>query len=112
MGRLTVKGVAEQLRKYHGVQSSVAKAFGVTRSAVTQYMNAHPELKAIQEEGEEIILDLGETALHSSVIKREPWAVKYLLSTKGKKRGYVERSEITGKDGEAFSIEIIRRAAP
>lgn len=27
-------------------------------------------------------------------------AVKYHLSTKGKKRGYVERTELTGKDGE------------
>lgn len=108
MARLTVKGVAEQLRKHHGVKAGVAKAFGVTRSAVTQYMDAHPELKVIQGEGMEEALDLGEAALIASVVKREPWAVKYLLSTQGKGRGYVERQEVTGKDGGDITVKVLR----
>ena len=107
MARLTVKGVAEQLRKHHGVQAGVAKAFGVTRGAVTRYIDAHPELKDVQQEAEQGLLDLGETALYASVIKREPWAVKFLLATKGKGRGYVERSEVTGKDGGEVVIKVI-----
>lgn len=35
-------------------------------------------------------LDLAEVALTLAIIDREPWAVKYMLSTQGKSRGYIE----------------------
>lgn len=107
-GRLTVKGVADKLREYHGNQAAVARAFGVDRSRITQYMEQHPELRAVKQEAEEAILDHAESALYRAVLSGEPWAVKWLLATKGKGRGYVERQEVTGKDGEAFSITVRR----
>jgi len=39
-------------------------------------------------------LDLAEFALTLAVIDREPWAVKFMLSTQGKNRGYVEKQQI------------------
>ena len=107
-GRLTVKGVADKLREYHGNQAAVARAFGVDRSRITQYMEQHPELRAVKQEAEEAILDHAESALYRAVLQGELAAVKWLLATKGKGRGYVERSELTGKDGEPFSITVRR----
>jgi len=45
------------------------------------------------------LVDLGELALRKAVLSGEPWAVGLVLKTLGKDRGYVERQEITGKEG-------------
>ncbi len=41
---------------------------------------------------EETRLDVAELALTIAIMDREPWAIKYMLSTKGKSRGYIESS--------------------
>jgi hypothetical protein len=46
----------------------------------------------------------------TKLIAGDTGAITFTLKTLGKSRGYVERQEITGKDGEAFGIEITRRA--
>ena len=43
----------------------------------------------------ETITDIAEAELISSVKRREPWAIKYWLSTKGKDRGYTTKQEAT-----------------
>jgi hypothetical protein len=50
------------------------------------------------------MVDIAELKLRQQVQDGEAWAVKYILSTKGKSRGYVERQEVTGKDGGAIVI--------
>ena len=106
-GRLTVKGVADKLREYHGNQAAVARAFGVDRSRITQYMEQHPELRAVKQEAEEAILDHAESALYRAVLQGELAAVKWLLATKGKGRGYVERQEVTGSDGGELVVRVV-----
>ena len=41
----------------------------------------------------------------AAVKKGEAWAICFHLKCKGKERGYVERVERTGKDGEPMKIE-------
>jgi len=43
--------------------------------------------------------DIAEMRLDKAILDGEPWAILFQLKTQGKKRGYVERSEITGADG-------------
>jgi len=43
----------------------------------------------------EVVTDIAEAQLISSVKKGEPWAIKYWLSTKGKDRGYTTKQEAT-----------------
>jgi hypothetical protein len=51
--------------------------------------------------------DIAELKLRQAVQKGEPWSIKYQLSTQGKKRGYIERQEITGEDGNELVIKVI-----
>ena len=108
MGRLTVAKVEQELRATYGNQSAVARKFGVSRQAVADYISRYPRLQVALAEANDTILDNGESALYKAVLQGEPWAVKWLLATKGKARGYVERQEVTGKDGEPFTITIRR----
>ncbi len=59
------------------------------------------KLRAIQASESEIILDSAELKLGQAMMNGESWAIKFLLSTKGKGRGYVEKvmQEHTGADG-------------
>ena len=55
---------------------------------------------------EEELNDIAELLLRQAVNDGNLWAIKYQLSTKGKSRGYVERSEITGKDGDTIRVTV------
>ena len=78
------------------MQSIIAKKCGVSRSALTQFLQKQKtnELKNKIEEEKEIVLDIGELELMKLVNEGQFQAIKYLLSTKGKHRGYVERTEV------------------
>ena len=58
-----------------------------------------------------IALDFAESQLHKQIGDGSTAATIFYLKTKGKKRGYIERQEITGADGmpNNFKVEIIDR---
>ena len=61
----------------------------------------------------EMFLDMVEDGLTElAQDEKNPTVLIFLAKTKGKKRGYIERQEITGAAGEptAFKIEIIDRS--
>lgn len=100
MARLTEKAVADQIGKLKGNVAAVARAFGVTRQSVSEYINRRPALAALLADAREEMVDNAESALGRAVVSGEAWAVCFTLKTQGKGRGYVERQEITGKDGD------------
>ena len=51
--------------------------------------------------------DIAEMKLDQAIFKGEPWAILFQLKTQGKDRGYVERQEITGKDGNDVTIKVV-----
>lgn len=55
-------------------------------------------MQAARAEGEELRLDIAESALDKAVEAGEAWAVCFFLKTRGKARGYTERHEVTGAD--------------
>lgn len=97
------------LRKDAGIYARAARTisnkYGIeyTRQAVRDRALKKPDLyKDIIEES----LDIAEESLHSLMLSKNERirfnAVEFLLRTKGRERGYVEKSinEITGKDGK------------
>ena len=51
-----------------------------------------------------LFIDKAELKLEQAVMNGEPWALTLTLKTLGKQRGYVERQEVTGADGEPVKI--------
>jgi len=76
-----------------GIMLSIAKNLGVSRTAVYDFCNKYPAMMDLRYQEEEKILDIAENGLFTKAKEKEMWAVKYLLATKGKRRGYIEKTE-------------------
>jgi predicted transcriptional regulator len=119
---------AELVEKKGGNITEIARSMGTTRQTIYNWMESDPEFKEIYDNIEESHLDLAESQLHL-MIKGLPkfetdedgnkrfagWierpsesAIFFKLKTKGKKRGYIERSEIdhSNKDGTLRNIQV------
>ena len=106
MARLTKKKVQESIEHYSGNISAVARSFGVSRRAVYNFVkDKHPDLwEAVQEEREKWIDDAESELMRQAMEDGNTTALIFFLKTQGKSRGYTERQEITGADGEAWHV--------
>jgi hypothetical protein len=51
-------------------------------------------------------LDIAEVALTLAILNGEPWAIKFMLSTQGKARGYIESTTIKGDTDKPTPIKV------
>lgn len=91
---LELAGVAAAVGALDGNLAAVARQFGVSRTAVQQFVKNNPELQTIVSDAREGMLDDAESVLFGEVRSGEAWAVCFFLKTQGKGRGYVERQEV------------------
>lgn len=103
-----------------GVLADIAANIGVERNTIYNWCKEDEEFAKALEDSRERFLDLAESNLRKLVAgvpaietdengnkkfagwveKPSETAIIFTLKTRGKKRGYVERSEVTGADGE------------
>ena len=84
------------------------EASGISRQTYYNWRKLDKEFRSECEEIEERNLDLAEMKLLSAIREGKTAELLFYLKTKGKKRGYVERQEITGIDGQQlFEVRII-----
>lgn len=96
---LSDETIAKALKKTGGNMSATAQALKVTRQAISKRVKENPDLKAVCDEARETLVDLAESKLVGAVKKGNAWAVRLVLTTTGRGRGYVTRQESTGPDG-------------
>lgn len=88
------KAMIEALEKSLGVVTTACKITGVGRRTHYDWMADDPEYKKAVESIEDIAIDFAESKLHKQIDKGDTTATIFFLKTKGKKRGYIEKSEI------------------
>lgn len=103
------KRLIEALEKSLGVVTTACKNTGVNRSTFYDWYNKDEDFRKKVDDIGNIALDFAESKLHEQIMENNTSATIFYLKTKGKKRGYVERQEITGAEGSptSFKIEII-----
>ena len=79
----------------------------MSRETLYKYIRAHKTVQNALEEARETMIDNAESALYSAVLNGEAWAVCFFLKTQGKRRGYVERQELSGPNGKNLTIEYV-----
>ena len=103
------KQIVEALEKSLGIVTTAVKTVGIHRSTFYNWYNDDEEFRKEVDGISDIALDFAESQLHKQIQGGNPTSTIFYLKTKGKRRGYVERQEITGADGSptSFKIEII-----
>jgi hypothetical protein len=92
--------VIEAIRRHHGMVTQTAQALRCRRQTVLNYCRRYPEVAAALREERKRLLDEAELALYRAIEAGEGWAITFYLKCQGKDRGYGERREITGKNGD------------
>lgn len=112
------KAVIEALEKSLGIVTVACKTAGVGRTQFYNWLKDDPKFKKDVESISDITLDFVESQLHQKIAgvkaldkageksyKKEPdtTAIIFYLKTKGKRRGYVERTEVETKETNSFT---------
>ena len=104
----TKKALIEALEKSLGVVTTACKLVGVDRSTFYQYVKDDPEFAEAVKDIEEVTIDFAESQLHKQIKDGNTTATIFYLKTKGKKRGYVEKTEIDFSTDNNEEIPIIK----
>jgi hypothetical protein len=103
------KAMIDALVKTLGIVTLACKEVGIARQTHYAWYKEDDEYKTAVEDVLDVALDFAESKLHKQIDKEDTTATIFYLKTKGKKRGYIERSEITGADGSPVTgIKLIR----
>lgn len=87
------------------------EASGISRQTYYNWIKQDPDFANQCKDIEERNLDLAEMKLLNAIREGKTAELLFYLKTKGKKRGYVERQEITGAEGQQlFEVRIIDTA--
>lgn len=119
------KSILEALEDHYGIVTDSCKSIGLNRSTFYNWLKDDPEFKLAVDEIQETAIDYVEGKLFERItgvevlkgidketgeqitysLPPDVQAISLYLKTRGKKRGYVERTELTGADGKAVITE-------
>ncbi len=104
------RAMISALEKSLGVVTTACKSAGISRTQFYEWLKVDPFFAEEVISIEDIALDFAESQLHKQIQDGNTPATIFLLKTKGKRRGFVERQEITGAEGlpNDITIQIIK----
>ena len=94
------KAMIEALEKSLGVVTSACKNVGIGRTTFYEWLKDDIDFAQKVKDIDNIALDFVESELYKQIKEGSTVSTIFYLKTKGKKRGYIERQEITGADGQ------------
>jgi len=100
----TKKALIEALEKTLGIVTTACKLVGVDRGSFYRYVLEDKDFAKAVKDVANITFDFVESQLHKQIKDNNTASTIFYAKTKMKNRGYVERQEITGKDGDAIEI--------
>ena len=107
--KFTEAQAAAALLACYGNVSAAARRLDVAHPTLWNRIKRSERLQEARVEATEQALDLAEESLITAVKAGEAWAVCFLLKTRGKRRGYVERQEASVQlSGEADFLAALR----
>ena len=107
------ENLLESLEKSLGVVTTACKSAGCSRETFYKYCRDDEEFKTKVDDIANVTLDFAESQLHKQIMDGNTSATIFYLKTKGKNRGYVERSEVQQETTfKSLDIKIIESDIP
>ena len=100
------KAMIEALEKSLGIVTTACKSVGIDRGTHYNWMKDDDDYAAKVLSIEDMTIDFAESQLHKQIKEGNSTSTIFFLKTKAKKRGYVERQEISGVDGSDFNLNV------
>ena len=91
--KVSIKKIVEVYNKKGCNISATCNALGISRQSFYNYKDSSEKLREQIEEADEAILDFAESKLMQHINDGDVTSLIFFLKTKGKSRGYVERTE-------------------
>ena len=99
--------IIDAVKSVKGMVYLAARQLGCSPQAIYKRMAKSHLIKQAVDDSRGELIDISEQKLRIAVMNGEPWAVAMVLKTIGKSRGYVERQEVTGADGDKIVIKVV-----
>ncbi len=94
------KKFLEAFANTNGIIAPACESIGISRKTFYLWKNEDKDFAELVEEIAERQTDFVEGKLQQKIDEGDTTAIIFYLKTKGRNRGYSERIELTGKDGE------------
>ena len=99
--------VLKFLEESRGIVSYACKNAGISRQTFYMWCREDKKFKQAVDDISEENIDIVESKLLNKIQDNDLTAIIFFLKTKGRKRGYVEKTEIEGDINPSLKVEII-----
>ena len=104
-GHIKKEAFLKALEKSLGIVTKACKEVDIHRNTYYLWLKEDEDFKRSVEDIENVALDFAESALHEQIKEGIPSSTMFYLKTKGKKRGYIEKTE-TQHSGRIESVNV------
>ena len=106
--------VIEAIKGSFGIMSTIAKRLGCSWYTAQKAVNRWAETRQAYDDEDNRSLDLSESKMLELINEKDGPMIRFHLATKGKGRGYVQKTEteVTGKDGAPLAIKAYIGVSP
>ena len=113
----TAKQVIEAIKGTGGIKTVIAQRLGCHRHTVDNYIERYTTVAQAYEDERETVADFAESVVGQNIrlafqrqasekAEVDSTDAKWFLAMKAKDRGYAERREVTGPEGESVRITV------
>ena len=99
------KAMVEALTKSLGIVSTACKSVNIARQTHYEWYKEDEAYRNDVDDVSEMAIDFVESKLFKLINEENPTAIIFFLKTKGKQRGYIEKSEVTHELKGSKNIE-------
>lgn len=102
----TEQQIIEAIKGTAGLITDIARHLGCSWHACRAHIDKHEATRQAYQDELESMIDLAESKLKKRIEEDDAQMIKFFLATKGKKRGYTEKTEIEHTGDMSVSINI------